>query len=57
MRKKDENLRGILLDLSREIADTKGIEAVNIRAIAKKAGVATGTVYNYLGNKRCMIWR
>ena len=51
MRKKDENLRGILLDLSREIADTKGIEAVNIRAIAKKAGVATGTVYNYFANK------
>ena len=51
MRKKDENLRSTLLDLSREIADTEGIGAINIRSIAQKAGVATGTVYNYFANK------
>ena len=51
MRKKDDTLRGTLLDLSREIADTEGIDAVNIRSIAKRAGVATGTVYNYFSNK------
>ena len=44
MRKKDDTLRDTLLNLSREIADTEGIEAVNIRSIAGKAGVATGRV-------------
>lgn len=51
MRKKDDTLRNTLLDLSRQIADTEGIDAVNIRSIAKRAGVATGTVYNYFSNK------
>ena len=46
MRKKDTALRGILLDLARETADTQGLDAVNIRILAEKAGVATGTVYN-----------
>ncbi len=51
MRKKDDTLRNTLLNLSHKIADTEGIEAVNIRSIARKAGVATGTVYNYFSNK------
>lgn len=51
MRRKDDTLRDTLLELSRNIADKEGIDAVNIRAIAQKAGVATGTVYNYFANK------
>jgi AcrR family transcriptional regulator len=51
VRKKDDTLRGVLLDISHRIADTEGIGAVNIRSIAAKAGVATGTVYNYFSNK------
>lgn len=51
MRRKDDTLRDTLLSLSRQIADEEGIEAVNIRSIAKKAGVATGTVYNYFASK------
>lgn len=51
MRKKDDTLRSNLLNLARNIADEKGIDAINIRAIANKAGVATGTVYNYFSNK------
>ena len=51
MRRKDDTLRDTLLNSARYIADTEGIYAVNIRSIAKKAGVATGTVYNYFLNK------
>lgn len=51
MRRKDDALRESLLALSREIADAEGIDAVNIRSIAGRAGVATGTVYNYFANK------
>lgn len=51
MRRKDDTLSDILLDIARNIVDTKGIEAVNIRLIAKEAGVATGTVYNYFSGK------
>lgn len=55
MRKKDDALPDTLLDISRSIADTEGIHAVNIRAIAAKAGVATGTVYNYFANKEELL--
>lgn len=51
MRKKNEALRDSLLALSREIADTEGLDAVNIRSFTVRAGVATGTVHNYFANK------
>lgn len=51
MRKKDETLGKTLLAFAREIADREGLEAINIRAIAQKAGVAPGTVYNYFASK------
>ena len=51
MRRKDETLRGTLLALARELADGEGLEAVNIRTLAQRAGVAPGTVYNYFSGK------
>lgn len=51
MRKKDETLRDTLLDIAREIANDTGPESINIRALAKQAGVASGTVYNYFASK------
>jgi len=51
MRKKDENMRGILLDRAREIALEQGPDALNIRTLAERAGVATGTVYNNFESK------
>lgn len=51
MRKKDETLREKLLSLAREAAEAEGLESIAIRDIAKKAGVASGTVYNYFASK------
>lgn len=51
MRKKDDTLRGTLLDCAREMAETQGAAAITIRNLAQKAGVATGTVYNYFADK------
>ncbi|MDE6891256.1 MAG: TetR/AcrR family transcriptional regulator, partial [Lachnospiraceae bacterium] len=51
MRKKDDTLRDTLISLARSIADTDGIDAINILTIAQKAGIATGTMYNYFSNK------
>lgn len=51
MRKKNDTLRSTLLDAARQIADTEGLEAVNIRSLAGKGGVAAGTVYNYFSDK------
>lgn len=51
MRKKDENLRETLLEMARYIITENGFDALNIRTLAKKAGVASGTVYNYFENK------
>lgn len=51
MRKKDDTLHDTLLEFAHDIAETDGIDSINIRALAKKAGVATGTVYNYFSSK------
>lgn len=51
MRKKDDTLRDTLLNVARSIADTEGIDAVNIRTIAQRVGIATGTMYNYFASK------
>lgn len=51
MRRKDITLRDTLLELCREAVDSGGSEAVSIRSLAQKAGVAPGTVYNYFSNK------
>ncbi|MFA6693756.1 MAG: TetR/AcrR family transcriptional regulator [Bacillota bacterium] len=52
MRRKDDTLRDVLLNCARYLADTEGVDAINIRSIAQRAGVATGTVYNYFSNKK-----
>lgn len=51
MRKKDEHTRTQLLDCAREIASEKGVASISMRRLAAKAGVATGTVYNYFSDK------
>ena len=51
MRKKNENLRDILLGYACDLASTSGLETVNIRTIAQKAGIASGTVYHYFNSK------
>ena len=51
MRKKDETLRDTLLSFAREIVSTQGPDALNIRTLSKRVGVASGTVYNYFASK------
>lgn len=51
MRKREETLRDQLLTVARDIVSTSGAEALNIRELALRTGVATGTIYNYFENK------
>lgn len=51
MRRKDDTLHDTLLNCAYYLADTEGVDAINIRSIAQRSGVATGTVYNYFSNK------
>lgn len=51
MRKKDEALRERLLECAKEISENEGSEALSIRALATRAAIATGTVYNYFSGK------
>lgn len=51
MRKRDETLRDQLLTVAREIVTTSGAQALNIRELAARTGIATGTIYNYFENK------
>lgn len=55
MRKKDEHLHETLLECARGLLAEKGPQAVNMREIARRAGVATGTVYNYFSSKEDIL--
>lgn len=51
MRKKDETLEQTILDIAKETVGKAGPAAITIRSIAAKAGIASGTVYNYFSGK------
>lgn len=51
MRKKDDTLRDTLLSHARNVVETEGVDAINIRSIAKMADISVGTVYNYFSSK------
>lgn len=51
MRRKNDALRERLLACAQSLTGEDGAQAVSMRALADRAGVATGTVYNYFANK------
>lgn len=44
-----------LLEASRAMAAEEGLSSVNIRALAKRCGVAVGSVYNYFPSKAALL--
>lgn len=44
-----------ILDISKEIIAANGMQALNMRAVAIKCGVAVGSVYNYFPSKGDLI--
>lgn len=44
-----------LLEAAEEVASQRGLEATSIAAIAERAGVAVGTLYNYFPDRDAMI--
>ena len=50
-----ENVREEILQATREMIAEKGYGGLNIRDIAKKCGIATGTFYNYFSSKQAAI--
>lgn len=49
------NVRGQLLAAARELLEAQGIEALSLRAIAERAGVAPGTVYYHYADKSALM--
>lgn len=47
--------RELLLGAAREIAYSRGLSQVNIRAVASQCGVAVGSIYNYFPTKADLI--
>jgi len=45
----------VLLDISIKLASEKGIDALNMREVAKLSGVSVGCVYNYFPSKTCLV--
>ncbi|MGN0978434.1 MAG: TetR/AcrR family transcriptional regulator [Faecousia sp.] len=44
-----------ILQVCREIASEQGLPALNMRAVAKKCGIALGTLYNYFPDKDALL--
>lgn len=44
-----------LLEAAEEVAAQRGLEATSIAAIAERAGVAVGTIYNYFPDRDALI--
>jgi AcrR family transcriptional regulator len=44
-----------LLEAAEEVAAQRGLEATSIAAIAERAGVAVGTLYNYFPDREALI--
>lgn len=53
-RKKLE-VRRRILSAAAELFGTTGLEATTIEAVAERAGVSAGTVYNYFGSKNALL--
>ncbi len=51
MENRNENYKEIILAEAKEIAINEGISKINIRTVAKKSGIAVGTIYNYFHSK------
>ena len=55
MRTQTEEKRRAILDATLEEFEARGFAAARIEDIAKKAGVAKGTVYNYFESKEALL--
>lgn len=44
-----------ILEVARELFASQGFEATTTRDIAKAAGIATGTMFNYFGSKEAVV--
>ncbi len=50
-----EETRSIILDSARHIFARNGFEKTTIRAVAQRAGVGLGTIFNYFPNKQALL--
>ena len=55
MPKNLENIAEEIIQTTQEMIVEKGYDQLNIRDIAKKCGIATGTLYNYFSSKQAII--
>jgi len=50
-----ENVQAIILSETRIALETQGYQAITIRSIARRCGLATGTIYNYFSSKEVLV--
>jgi AcrR family transcriptional regulator len=50
-----ENLEQRVLEIAEKLFMERGYDGVNMRMIAKEAGIAVGTLYNYYSNKKDLL--
>ncbi|MEA4833328.1 MAG: TetR/AcrR family transcriptional regulator [Oscillospiraceae bacterium] len=55
MSREIENPKELILDESKKIMYAEGYSGISIRRVAKKCGIAVGTIYNYFPTKKELI--
>ena len=48
-------IRGLILDASKQIIEEDGYEAFTIRLLSEKAGVSPASIYRHIGDKQAVI--
>ena len=51
----NKTLHDKILAASKEIVASKGFHAINIRAVASRAEISVGSVYNYFPDKSALF--
>lgn len=50
-----KDAKELILQKTKALLLEKGLEAINMRTVAREAGIASGTLYNYVSSKEMLI--
>ncbi|MEH1864512.1 MAG: TetR/AcrR family transcriptional regulator, partial [Nostoc sp.] len=53
--KRGQQRRNLILDTAADLLAERGVEAINTNALAERADISVGSVYQYFSNKEAIL--